>query len=230
MRLLPLSVALLATGYSAASSSAPAPAPTTSFFALGQGDGWALEIVGDRLIFNGEHGSLQIAEPHSGEQVEERDLVYRSPRLEVRVSPGLCADGTRRYAAIVRLVADGKPLFGCGGALLPPANLVGTLFSVSHINGSAVADATRTELRFAEQKVTGSVGCNRFSGSFSLVEGTLTTGPIAITRIACHDPEETQEARFLLLLSKPVSIGHAADGAMILIGEGGASARLVQRP
>ncbi|MGW0016705.1 META domain-containing protein [Rhodococcus sp. NPDC003382] len=37
--------------------------------------------------------------------------------------------------------------------------------------------------------VSGSTGCNRFTGTAQIGDGTLTFGPLATTRMACPDPE-----------------------------------------
>lgn len=55
-------------------------------------------------------------------------------------------------------------------------------------------------LHTAEQRLAGSGGCNRITGSYALRDDTLTFGSVATSRMACPDGME-QEQRFLSVLS-----------------------------
>lgn len=50
---------------------------------------------------------------------------------------------------------------------------------------------------FSDGRVSGSGGCNQFTGSYETKEGTLTVSPLASTFKACEESLMTQEQRFL---------------------------------
>ena len=52
----------------------------------------------------------------------------------------------------------------------------------------------------AGQRVSGFSGCNRFSGKFHQLDGKLTIGPLASTRMACKGDGMQREQHFLALL------------------------------
>jgi heat shock protein HslJ len=60
-------------------------------------------------------------------------------------------------------------------------------------------------------QVSGSTGCNRFTGTAQVGDGTLAFGPLATTRVACTDPELTEiENHVLAVLSGET--GYVLDG------------------
>ncbi len=132
----------------------------------------------------------------------------------------------RRYSDSVRVVADGKALQGCGGKILPPDTLAGSNWTFVSIGGVAVAADRPTSLQFDGNRLSGSAGCNRFSGSYAADGGTLKAGPLMATEMACPGAGMTQEAAFFKLMAVPVSLTFADDGTLILTGEGGKTAVL----
>jgi heat shock protein HslJ len=214
-----------------AASAPPAPLPA-SYLALGQEPGWTLEITPERLNYSGDYGATRLTEAHAGAAAQGAGRGFSGERIKVRIGAGPCSDSMsgRRYAEMVQLRVDGQMLKGCGGALLPPADLTGSLWRFTHIGGTPVEDQARTELRFAAGSLSGSAGCNRFSGSFALAGDMLTTGGLVVTKMACMGPAATQEAALFALLAAPVRISYAADGSMTLTGAKGQTAKLVLRP
>jgi heat shock protein HslJ len=83
---------------------------------------------------------------------------------------------------------------------------------------------TRITLQFDDGLVSGSSGCNRFSGSFSSGEGTLTIGMLRLTRMACESEVMEQEQQFLAALQSATTWAivrgmldmHRADGERAL--------------
>lgn len=216
-----------------ACAASPPPAPlAASYFALGQEPGWTLEITPERLNYSGDYGAVRLTEQHDGAVAQGSGRSFSGERVKVRIGAGPCSDSMsgRRFAETVELRVDGKILEGCGGTLLPLASLVGSLWRLTHIGGVAVENESATELRFAANNVSGSAGCNRFSGSFSLAGNKLTTGPLAATKMACKGAAGKQEAALFALLAASVQISYAADGSMTLSGTKGQTARLVLHP
>src|SRR5207253_2562568 len=114
---------------------------------------------------------------------------------------GRCNDGMSEfeYADTVRVRfgnnRTGRPLEGCGGALLAPVTLAGSDWYIVDINGSIVGGETYV-LRFDDAgRLAGQAGCNRFSGPYTQRGRTLTPGAIIATRMACAGDRGRDEAR-----------------------------------
>lgn len=225
---------LCAFGSASAAESPPAP----SYFAQGNKPGWTLEITPSQLIFLDPRSKKPTVEPHGGAQSNGMVRNFAGPRLKVSITSGPCSivRGGRRYAERVQLTLAGRKLKGCGGALLPPADLAGTLWRFSHIGGMAVVNPAQTELRFAARQMSGSAGCNRLSGAYIVRDArkraaaSLTVSAVMMTKMACSGPAGQQEQTAMELFGGPLTISFDTDGAMTLTSGNGQSARLVLRP
>ena len=73
-----------------------------------------------------------------------------------------------------------------------------------------------------EGMVSGSGGCNRYFGEVSVNqdEGTITFGPLGMTRMACQEPVNQQENTFIGILEKVVRFEVQGD-QMVLASEDG---------
>jgi len=199
-----------------------------TYMALGTEPGWTLEITPDRLNYDGDYGATKIMVPNPGAKPSMNGRTYVSDRLSVVIKTAPCNDGMsdRRYADTVRVVADGKTLNGCGGRILPPDTLAGSNWTFVSIGGVAVAADRPTSLQFDGNRLSGSAGCNRFSGGYA-VDGTkLTAGPLMATEMACPGPAMTQEDTVLKMMAAPVRLTFADDGTLILTGSEGRTAVL----
>ncbi|WP_432768069.1 MAG: META domain-containing protein [Sphingopyxis sp.] len=205
-----------------------APAPAAAYFALGTEPGWSLEISPGLLNYDGDYGDTKILQPNPGAQPTATGERYVTERLVVEVTRGECSDGMsdRRYRDTVTVTADGTTVKGCGGGVLPPTALAGTNWTFAAIGGAPVAADRPTSLQFDGSRISGSAGCNRFSGSYSADGGTLTAGPLAATEMACPGAGMTQENAFFELMRGPVSLTFPADGTLILTGAEGRTAVL----
>ncbi len=206
----------------------PSGAPAAAYLALGTEPGWTLEITPTRLNYDGDYGSTKIMVPNPGAKPSLNGRTYVTDRLSVVIKTAPCSDGMsdRRFADTVRVVADGKTLQGCGGKILPPNTLAGTSWIFVSIGGVAVAKDRPTSLQFDGARLSGSAGCNRFSGGYAAADGNLTAGPLMATEMACPGPGMTQEATFFQLMAAPVSLTFADDGTLILTGSEGRTAVL----
>lgn len=213
----------------------PADAPPHSpgetpaaYMALGTEPGWTLEITPDRLNYDGDYGATKIVTANPGATPTSGGRRYAAGRLSVEIVAGPCSDGMsdRRYADTVRVVADGRTLEGCGGGILPPDTLAGSNWTFVSIAGTPVAADRSTSLAFETDRLSGSAGCNRFSGGYSLTGDTLTAGPLMATKMACPGAGMAQESAFFTLMRGPVSLRFPTDGTLVLTGEGGQTAVL----
>jgi len=197
-----------------------------AYMALGTEPGWTLEITPSRLNYDGDYGETKIMVPNPGAKPSFNGERYVTGRLTVDITHAECSDGMsdRRYRDTVSVTADGKTVKGCGGKILPPTGLAGTSWSFVSIGGAPVVADRPTALQFDGNRLSGSAGCNRFSGTYSVGGGTLKAGPLMATEMAC--PGMELEQAFFKLMATPVSLTFADDGTLILTGEGGKTAVL----
>ncbi|WP_411339565.1 META domain-containing protein [Sphingopyxis sp. J-6] len=199
-----------------------------SYMALGTEPGWTLEITPGLLNYDGDYGDTKIVIANPGARPSFNGERYVTPRLTVDITHGECSDGMsdRRYRDTVTVTADGQTVKGCGGGILPPAELAGTSWTFVSIGGVKVAPDRPTSLQFEGERLSGSAGCNRFSGSYSHADRTLTAGPLMATEMACPGAGMTQENAFFALMRGPVSTSFPTDGTLILAGADGKTAVL----
>lgn len=206
---------------------APAP-PQPAYMAIGTEPGWTLEITPERLNYAGDYGETKIVVPNPGAAPSMNGTIYAAGRLSVVIKHAACSDGMsdRRYADTVRVIADGKAVQGCGGAILPPDTLAGSNWTFVSIVGVPVAPGRPTSLTFDGTRLSGSAGCNRFSGVYTATDRTLSAGPLMATEMACPGAGMTQEQAFFKLMAGPVGIGFPTDGTMEISGADGRTAVL----
>ena len=61
---------------------------------------------------------------------------------------------------------------------------------------------TRPTAAFAEGRISGTSGCNRYTGGYTLEDGSFALGPLATTRMACIPPADEIERAFLGALAR----------------------------
>jgi len=146
-----------------------------AYMALGTEPGWTLEITPSRLNYDGDYGETKIMVPNPGAKPSFNGERYVTERLTVDITHAGCSDGMsdRRYRDTVTVTADGKTVKGCGGKILPPTGLAGTNWTFVSIGGTPVVADRPTALQFDGDRLSGSAGCNRFSGTYSVDGSTL---------------------------------------------------------
>ena len=87
------------------------------------------------------------------------------------------------------------------------AELSGTTWKLSQLDGrlalgEAEAKVATMQLDVATQRVTGSTGCNRYSGGFALEGDAIRFSPAAMTRMVCPAAAMLQESAFAAMLGK----------------------------
>ena len=107
----------------------------------------------------------------------------------------------RSLAAFLLTVA----VTGCGGDEEPAAD-VSSLEGVPWVLASGVDvegwEEVAPSARFADGRVAGSTGCNRFTGAYTVDGDALELGQIASTRRACVPPADAVERAFLAALER----------------------------
>jgi heat shock protein HslJ len=124
-------------------------------------------------------------------------LVMLDARIERRArSGGEATQPTLVVERFVRLL----PSDSCGSSAVQ-SEMANTRWVPVKINGRSITGLEREPwfvLDARAKHVTGSGGCNRFTGSYESGVGTLTFGPLAGTRMAC--PGMDTETAFLKAL------------------------------
>jgi heat shock protein HslJ len=108
-----------------------------------------------------------------------------------------------------------------------PTGLAGTRWEVDGYNNGrqAVVSLTagsRITLAFDEGGVSGSAGCNRFSGSYRLADDALTVGALRTTRMMCAEPAGImeQERAFLAALGSAAVVRREGDRLVLRTAAG----------
>ncbi len=93
------------------------------------------------------------------------------------------------------------------------------------IDGSAPIDGSNPTIALSDDgTISGSTGCNNFTGSFTLDGDQLTLGPLATTRKACVPELGDQEAAILAVLNEASSLSTEPSTATLTIStDSGAS-------
>lgn len=103
-------------------------------------------------------------------------------------------------------------------------SLVGKSWIVEDIENKGVIDNARTSVRFDSlEKVSGSGGINKFSGSCTLDGEELSFGPMRSTKMAGPPALMNQEAAFHEALRKVRAWKTDEKGTLFFLDEGGAS-------
>lgn len=119
-------------------------------------------------------------------------------------------------------------VIACSGILLlaacgsQGADVEETVWQLMFINGESPIVGTSITLRFQDGTVEGSSGCNIYGGDYTLENnGGFRAGPIAVTEMACVDPEGVmdQEVNYLQILQGANTL--TRDGDELTIEGGG---------
>lgn len=74
--------------------------------------------------------------------------------------------------------------------------------------------------QFVDGQLSGSAGCNRYNGSYTLDGDNLSLGPIAATKMACDEERNQREAGFLQALSQAAAYSTDRNSLTLTDAEG----------
>ncbi len=117
---------------------------------------------------------------------------------------------------------------------LPTPELVGPLWQLTAYNNGrggvqSIQTGTQPTAMFgADGQITGSGGCNSFSGPYQSTSTTLTIGPLASTFKACDQPIMDQETAYLNALQQ-TSTYRFDNGRLVLVDASGAMQAIFDR-
>jgi heat shock protein HslJ len=87
-----------------------------------------------------------------------------------------------------------------------PADISMPAWRPTHLGEMRLEDNNEMFVQFEEGgQLRGHAGCNRFSGSFELKDGSLQVGPLRSTRMACPEPAMSFEMSFMEALQAPTN-------------------------
>lgn len=102
-------------------------------------------------------------------------------------------------------------------AVISPRSLLGAPWLLEDLTGRGVIDNSHVTLQFlADDKVAGSGGCNRYSGSAALKGSIITFTPMASTMMACAPALMDQETRFFAALTQADTVSIDKTGALLI--------------
>lgn len=119
------------------------------------------------------------------------------------------------------------PLIGACAAV-EPAPLAPSAWQVSALGATAVTAAQGLTIDFAQTRVFGHTGCNRFTGAYTMEEGRLDFGVLATTRAACTGEAAGIETAYLRALGE-VDAYRIERGTLVLLAGERAAVRAVRR-
>jgi heat shock protein HslJ len=93
----------------------------------------------------------------------------------------------------------------------------------------AKEDSPDVYVQFKDGQVSGSGGCNRFSGSYSQEGVTIRIGPLMSTRMACPEPVMEKERAFFAVLEGAAKVEATHKTLLIRDGEDREIAVLIRR-
>lgn len=102
-------------------------------------------------------------------------------------------------------------------------NLAGTSWRILSIAGIKVEDTNATRMVFDAGTVSGSFGCNSFSGPYSTADGLLRVSAATMTEMACRGAADRQERSGLRQLALPMQVVPNGPSQLVLSGREGQS-------
>lgn len=196
---------------------------TRPFTARGNEPGWHLQIDGDNVQLVTDYGATTLTATVNEDRrtAQGRSVVAGNGTnvVTVTIDNQPCHDDMsgEPFSHRVTVAVDGQTLTGCGGR----SGTRDITWRLEDLNGAGIIDRSRVTLLFGEQgELSGSGGCNRYRGRYTLEGERLIIEPqIAATLKACGGESlMAQEQRFLELLPAMVSARIDESGGLVLSG------------
>lgn len=114
-------------------------------------------------------------------------------------------------ALMTTACATTTPPSGGGGQIAGPE------WKLEDLLGGGIIDRSNVTLTLGpDGQASGSAGCNRFFGSWSVKGSTLTLGKMGSTMMACDPALMNQEGKFLRSLENASTYNFTPDGALVI--------------
>lgn len=235
------SLSLIHTGSAVIATFTPAKAAaTTSTLADTQ---WVLTTLGGNTPITGTQITLNFGDDgrvsgtdgcnrYMGSYTESGDSLTFGPLAGTMMA---CPEDITAQAAVFGVALQNTETFTMtdselsllrGGSAVATfsklsTSLAGTTWNVTNYNNGkqavvGVIEGTTLTLEFGEDgSVSGSAGCNNYTGSYTQGDGTITIGPLASTMMMCTEPAGVmdQEMQFLAALQSAAT--YQLDGSRL---------------
>jgi heat shock protein HslJ len=126
----------------------------------------------------------------------------------------LCSASALTAAACASLAPE--PSYAGASA----SELTGTSWVAASIDGAPVAGRAPSLALNAEDRLSGSGGCNRLTAVYVAEAGAIAVRALGATEMACEDALMAQESAFLALLGDADRYEHEADRLVIADDDG----------
>ncbi|MDT0509154.1 META domain-containing protein [Novosphingobium sp. MMS21-SN21R] len=123
------------------------------------------------------------------------------------------------HKALALILVPLALLGGCATAPTGGGALAGTTWSIMRIDGAPPVAPDKAMMRFDQERLSASVGCNGIGGDYRVEGGRLIAGPLMATRMFCEGPVWKQEEAVNALLSAAPEIQRS--GATMRLMSGG---------
>jgi putative lipoprotein len=113
---------------------------------------------------------------------------------------------------------------GCGGdaeSSSEPAALEGVVWVLQAGLDVDGWEAVAPDATFEAETVSGTTGCNRYTGPYTVDGDALEIGVLATTRMACAPPADAVELAYIAAFEQ-VAQWRAEDGELVLLDSDGA--------
>lgn len=208
------------------------PAAEETLRARGNEPSWLLTLSGGGVTFEapGQDIAFKAA-------TFRRDVVDGHPRitadeggkmLEAKITEKMCADTMSGMPFPIGVVVSfaGKQFTGCGGEIM---TAIEGGWRVIRLGQDMPPEGVTVTISFApDGTVSGRSGCNRFTGPYSLSGEGLSFGNLALTRMACPEPQMQTERRVLELLAS-ITRATPGDSAQLRLMAGDSQAMVLDR-
>lgn len=109
---------------------------------------------------------------------------------------------------------------------MSPSDLMAELTShewvVEDLMAAGIPDNAHATLSFDENgMVSGSTGCNRYTGSFKVSNGAITLSPLAATKRGCFGALMDMEQKFLAVMAGTLAAEFDDTGKLLISSDGG---------
>lgn len=186
-----------------------APPAVGTFRAVGQEPGWLLAVEDTILTLRWDYDerrvSVRTPTVETGTGGRQYRFMHSDTSYVISIKDSACADGMsgHQYPATVTVSIGARILNGCGGE---PGSLIrGAEWYVDSLDALPLVTGSTITMQFSpDGRITGSAGCNRFSGNYTLSGNDLTTSQVAATRKSCGPDIDRQETVFLSYLERPI--------------------------
>ncbi|WP_300380468.1 META domain-containing protein [Henriciella sp.] len=102
-------------------------------------------------------------------------------------------------------------------AVVDKSELTGREWLAARMGGEALLHTSRVTINFSEDgRLSGNASCNAYTGSYTLEEGELSIGPLALTRKACVPQLMDQEQGFISMLQNVSDVRVDRTGKLLL--------------